>query len=270
VKLLAVLLAALSLALCTPTTGQTPTPAPGQSPASQSAGAHLRFAQIADTHLGILDNFARTRRIIDAINAWPDKIDFVAHTGDITHEKTDSPLAQQARDLLGGLKPPLHCVPGNHDILGPSMCEAYRSTFGPLCGKEQVGQVVCLFFYCEPICHDVAVAGYNPWNWLEDALRDAGDKPVIIFMHTPTIADPLGNLQHVGWPRQATQRFSDLINAHNVKGVIAGHLHADKDYMLGKVPVFVASSVSGILGRHGCFRVYDYADGKLTYRTVYK
>lgn len=238
--------------------------------ASQPAQPHLRFAQVTDTHVGILDNAQRCRKVVEGINSYPRKIDLVVHTGDITHEKTDEPAAGQTVAIFSQLKSEMHYVPGNHDILNAPMLAAFRKTFGEVSSKTEVNGVVCLFFYCEPLCRDVSVRDYNPWTWLETQLKDAGDKPVIIFMHTPTIPDLLGNLAHVGWLKDATQRFSDLVNAHNVKGVVCGHLHTDKDYKLGKVPVFVANSVSGAFGRHTCFRVYDYADGKLTYQTVYK
>ena len=43
----------------------------------------LRFVQVSDTHWGARDGLTSTRRIVEAINALPMRIEFVAHTGDI-------------------------------------------------------------------------------------------------------------------------------------------------------------------------------------------
>jgi UDP-2,3-diacylglucosamine pyrophosphatase LpxH len=72
-----------------------------------------------------------------------------------------------------------------------------------------------------------------------------------------------------GWPPAARERFEQLVNAANVKGVLSGHFHRDELHWLGKVPVFVSAPVADYWGRQGSFRLYEYRDGRLSYRTIY-
>ena len=87
------------------------------------------FGLIADTHvseaeaLTIDANFMalsrdRTAHAVARMNAAGP--DFVVHLGDITHPNPGSFAYEESidsvHDVLGGLRCPLHFVPGNHDI----------------------------------------------------------------------------------------------------------------------------------------------------------
>jgi UDP-2,3-diacylglucosamine pyrophosphatase LpxH len=60
-----------------------------------------------------------------------------------------------------------------------------------------------------------------------------------------------------------------LINSYNVKAVIAGHFHRDELHWLENVPLYVSSPVAGYWGRQATFRIYEYSNGKIGYRTQY-
>ena len=118
---------------------------------AQAANNQFYFAQITDTHVGQMDmdNEKRTRQVIQAINNLPLKIQFVVHTGDITMEKLeDTPTVNDAVALFKLLKPPIHYIPGNHDILRSKhdlTMQAYRNHFGELVTQQTYCGVVCLF-----------------------------------------------------------------------------------------------------------------------------
>ena len=93
--------------------------------------------------------------------------------------------------------------------------------------------------------------------------------PVIICHHRPSIEDFYMNEMHPGWPVHKKGRWEHLINSHNVKAVLAGHFHKDEQHWLGNVPLYIAPPMSNDFGRQATFRIYEYRNGKLSYRTQY-
>ena len=239
----------------------------------ESNDVHFYFVQITDTHVGQSEENERLTSIVQAINRLPMPIAFVIHTGDIVADAITNPATvKTAQTILGGLHAPVHYVPGNHDIRpkdARKTADAFQASFGPLCGKAEYGGVVLLHFYSEPLRRNVSIKGYDPLGWLETALQDAGDRPVVIFTHAPSVDDFYDNRSHPGWHEEARQRWQRLINAHNVKAVIAGHFHRDELHWLSRVPLFVCPPVAGYWHRNATFRVYEYRNGQLSYWTQY-
>lgn len=240
----------------------------------KSSGSHFYFVQITDTHLGDMDNGTRTLKVVQATNALPMKIECVVHTGDVFEEKMlDTKTVQEGSSIMGQLKVPVHYVPGNSDILQGDDLEktasAFRQAFGAVSGKAEYKGVVFLMFYSEPLCNSFTLAGYDPMKWLRQSLDEAKGKPVIIFTHEPPAQGFYGGLMHDTWSAEAEDQFSKLINSYNVKAVIAGHYHRAEQHWLGKVPVYVASSVAGHWGREATYRIYEYDDGRIGFRTQY-
>jgi len=237
--------------------------------------AQVRFVQISDTHFGSPAHAERARKAVKAVNAYPMKIAFVAHTGDIVMDRIlDERVVDESLEIMGGLKTSVHYVPGNHDIVARSqkraeMIEAFRKRYGPLCRRAEYGGVVFLFLYTEPLAGGFTVPGYDPLGWLERELKASGGKPVIVMHHTPSVPDFYGNKLHRGWPDAVRKRWVALLNTHNVKAVIAGHFHRDEHHWLGRVPLYVCSSIAGYWERQGSYRVYEYREGRLSYRTQY-
>ena len=96
--------------------------------------AQFYFVQITDIHFGKDDNNQRARKVIESINGLPVKVEFVAQTGDLIHEKlaVESVVAE-ALEVIGTLKVPVHHVPGNHDVVRrehDALARIYKKTFG--------------------------------------------------------------------------------------------------------------------------------------------
>ena len=236
-------------------------------------GARFYFVQITDSHFGSGDNDARMQQTVDAINALPMKIEFVVHTGDITADNIlNERVVATATSTLARIRVPVHWLPGNHDILaknpGPTL-SVYTNAFGPLCSRFENNGVVFLLLDTEPLRKPIRIEGYDPMSWLSSALKEAGGKPVVICHHTPPVDDFYGNRMHPGWNKDARERWQRLLNSANVKAVLAGHFHRDELHWLGDVPLYVASSVADYWGRQGSFRIYEYDNGRLSYRTQY-
>ena len=244
------------------------------APAADTNHAHFYFVQISDTHLGDRDFFERTRKIVDTINHLPMPIEFTAVTGDFTMERTDDGVTfSNGVNVLKGLTMPFYLLPGNHDILPKKFKETSQVftnfTGGFLTRAERQG-VVFLFMYTEPLAEAFPVEGYEPLRQLEQCLKEAGDKPVVVFHHTPSVEDFYNNQMHPGWPQDVADQWGRLLNAYRVRAAIAGHFHRDEMHMLGNVPLYVAPAVATYWGRTTAFRIYEVADGRIvSYRTQY-
>ncbi len=110
----------------------------------------IRFLHVGDTHLGPNEEFefpncpglkpyVRAQQLVRWINSIPAPIDFVVHTGDVSHNghltTDDGQATRFGAELLGGIRYPLHVLVGNHDNR-----TAMREAFGEPNGVEIVAK----------------------------------------------------------------------------------------------------------------------------------
>jgi 3',5'-cyclic AMP phosphodiesterase CpdA len=249
--------------------------APPQVPAEPDTtnGTHFFFAQVTDTHLGTYRHEEALEPILEMIRTLPIPLACLVHTGDIAADNIDNTNAMaRGLQLLRRVQIPVHYVAGNHDILEQrldSTLNAYTNLCGPLCHTAEYHGVVFIFVYTEPLRTTLKVPNYSPFKWVASELRKAGQKPVIIFQHGPPVEDFHHNQWFPGWPEDLQRRWEALVNSANVKAVIAGHFHRDELHWLGKVPLYVAPPVARFYKRQPSFRIYEYRDGQIGYRTQY-
>jgi predicted MPP superfamily phosphohydrolase len=266
--LLALLIGAAAILVChaSSSSGQTPPPA---------ADVRFYFVQITDTHLGADRNWERTVAAVEAVNALPKPIEFVAHTGDIFDRFVhNASLVEAGMGLFKRLHAPVHFVPGNHDIPrgGEDLTaevKFFRQRVGPLSHTLECHGVLMIFFYVEPLAGNFQVAGYDPLAWLESTLKAAQGRPAIIFIHSPPVRDFFGGRSHAGWPHEYVMRWNDLLSRYNVKAVIAGHFHRNETHHIAGVPLFISAAIADTIGLPGSFRLYKYDNGRVTYTTHY-
>lgn len=247
------------------------------APLARCADEPFHFVQITDLHVGGgTDHVQRVANAIDAINALPDPVAFVLVTGDLVRDDLwqTNAVARITR-LLRRIRAPVHVVPGNHDILADhwtGTTNAYIQAFGPLQTNFTCHGVVFLTL-CDETLRDARLSAAHPdchpLGWLEQQLQVASNQPVIVVNHRPCVEDFHNNEYHAGWPQPVRQTWIELLNRHNVKAEITGHLHRDEMHWLGNVPLYVAAPLAGYYGRQGSFRIYTWQDGHLSYRTVY-
>jgi 3',5'-cyclic AMP phosphodiesterase CpdA len=234
---------------------------------------HFYFVQITDTHFGEGDNLKRTERIIQAINKLPVEVAFVAHTGDITQNRIyDEETIANGLSCLNRLKAPIHFVAGNHDILSYDLeetIEIYQENFGKLFDVVQYNGVACYFLYTGPMPKSDTRSGYPVIDWLEDSLKEFSDKPILIFQHIPPATDFYNNRFHEPYTKTFLNKWRELLSPFPVKAIICGHFHRDELHWFGDIPVFVSAPISGAWKRQSTFRIYEYRDGKVAYRTQY-
>jgi len=242
-------------------------------PGAAAADEVLRFVQITDTHLGDRDHLERTRRLVAEINRLPVDVACVVHTGDIFADGV--PAAPERERLLAvfrDLKVPIHFLPGNHDIPAADPergAAAYRREFGPLVHRAAYRGVAVVFAYTEPLAQGFVVEGYDPEAEIESALAGAGGGPVVFFHHRPATEDLYDGVVHPGWDPARRSRLESILRRHPVKAVVTGHFHRDELQWMGDIPVFTSPPVAGYWGRQASFRLYEFRDGRLGYRTVH-
>ncbi|MCP4581155.1 MAG: hypothetical protein GY839_06020 [candidate division Zixibacteria bacterium] len=234
---------------------------------------HFYFVQMTDTHFETGDNLERTQKAVELINDLPMDIKCVVHTGDITTDNLeDEELLDSGLTILGKLIVPIHHVSGNHDILPEKLeltSKIFKEKFGGLISQAEYSNVLFIFIYTEPLRKSFTVEGYQPLIQLEEYLQKSNGKPVILFHHASSVDDFYSNEFHTRWPREIKEQWERLINGYNVKAVIAGHFHRDEHHWLGDVPLYVSAPISGWWGRQATFRIYEYLNGKIGYRTQY-
>jgi Icc-related predicted phosphoesterase len=238
-----------------------------------SADSAFYFVQITDTHIGVAGHDQVVTQIVEMINALPMPLACVVHTGDLSSDQLDRPsFTSPGLAALRRIKAPLHFVPGNHDIIAKRPIEtlaAWTNAVGPLCSAAEHNGVVFIFVFVEPLVRQIQVPDYDPLARLEQELKAAGNKPVLVFLHTPPMDDFYRNESHAGWSDQTRQKWMKLMKAANVKAVIAGHFHRDELQWIGDLPVYVAPPAARFYGRQPSFRIYEYSNGRLSYRTCY-
>jgi hypothetical protein len=231
------------------------------------------FVQITDTHFGDGDHLERTRRLVERINRLPYEIACVVHTGDIFAGNITNPDVREAGlGVLRQLKPPLHLLPGNHDILQKDVAAtaaAYTRHIGALMHRAEYHGAVFIFAYTEPLAMGFAVPDYDPLRALDAALAVSNGKPVLLFHHRPAVDDYYEFAGSPAWDAAARAALEGRLAGYDVKAVITGHFHRDELHWVGGRPVFAAPPVAGYWGRQASFRLYDYRDGRLSYRTIY-
>jgi len=242
-------------------------------------GQHFYFVQITDTHFETGDNIARSHKAIELINTLPMDIKCVVHTGDITtadklEEQENRAYIDTALAIMGNINVPVHYVAGNHDIF-PEKLETttriFKENFGELISQVEYENVVFIFVFTEPLRKSFTVDGYDPLVELEGYLKKAkaDGKPVIVFHHAPSVKDFYNNEYHSSWDKAVFEKWIKLLNDYEVKGVITGHYHRDEFHWLENVPLYVSPPISGWWGRQAAFRIYEFRDGKIGYRTQY-
>lgn len=165
--------------------------------------------------------------------------DLIIHTGDVIFEDPDSEVDYEfAAFQMRRLTTPWRMVPGNHDIgdsepdpyqglITAERLERYRSHFGSDRWSVTIGGWQMLGLNSQLFDNHLAEEEEEQWEWLDQHLHEAGDRPVGLFMHKPpsinTLSEDLYVNKSVGL--QSRSRLLKLVEAGNIKLIGSGHLH---------------------------------------------
>ncbi len=204
-----------------------------------STTQRFRIIQVSDTHLSrkrayFMDNWEVF--VAEIAEAPPD---LVVSSGDLSFDGAgdgdDLVFSKLEHDRLAAA---WVSIPGNHDIgelplavrldqpIDNARIARWRQHIGPQWWCRDVGQ-------WRIIGIDTALLGserreaLDQWAFLEGALRDRGNRPVLLFQHMPpylTEADD-PKFTTLAVPHEVRWRLLDLCVAGGVKVIACGHVH---------------------------------------------
>lgn len=201
--------------------------------------AGYRIIQVSDTHLSathayFLDNF---RALVDEVEARSP--DLVVHSGDVSFNgPVVDPDLTFARTEMARFATPWRIIPGNHDIgeaprhsrldqpLTDARIASWRGHFGDnwwledRAGWRIIGLDTSLFGSERP-------EERHQRNFLQDALAERRDRPVLVFMHMPPFVDDPDDAAPTtsAIPFETREAFLATCRTGGVRAIACGHLH---------------------------------------------
>jgi 3',5'-cyclic-AMP phosphodiesterase len=226
----------------------------------------VRVVQITDTHIpadpadqtviemvggiDLLDPVDTLSHILDDIAALDRRPDLVVATGDLG-DRGHRASYLRLNAMLNDLGIPALCIPGNHDL--PD--ELDRSLPG---GCVEIAHVheTGGWTFC------FARTGNTEWGELGagqvaslDAALDRRDsEPVFLWMHHPPAPLTQGYLSESPF---LADDVSPLLSRHDVRGIAAGHVHAQFEIQHEGIPLFTTPSTHIAAPGPG-YRIFDF------------
>ena len=223
---------------------------------SRADATSFRFVLLSDTHVGATTGEEDLRAAVRDINALTN-VEFVILSGDVTEYGSRAYL-QLAREILGGLKLPLHVVPGNHDT---KWSESGATDFSRIFGGERFNFEFGGFRFLGLHEGPVMKMGDGFWSpqdvrWLAESLQKLPDpqQPVIFVTHYP-LDDGIANWFEV----------LDLLKRYNTQFVLCGHGHANHKYLFEGVPGVMGRSNLRATRTTGGFTIVEIKDGGISF-----
>jgi 3',5'-cyclic AMP phosphodiesterase CpdA len=224
----------------------------GEANAQTAAAAGFTFMQISDSHIGFKrpenpDAIGTLSDAIGKIRAMPIKPSFMIHTGDITHLSTPDQF-DDAEQIIGGARVPVHYVPGEHDIVDEDAGKAYLERYGK--GTKGAGwysfdqggvHFIGLVNVVDLKSGGLGNLGAEQLEWLEDDVRGkSASTPIVVFAHIPLwIVYP-----EWGWGTDDGAKALSYLKRFGSVTVLNGHIHQLMQKVEGNVTFHTARSTA--------------------------
>ena len=195
----------------------------------------MLIAHISDSHIAVpaaegSDRMRDLGRSVDYINGLDPQPDLVVHTGDITHNGTPAEYSESLT-VLDQIRASLCVIPGNRDDRS-ALRAAFANRLPESCHGEFIQYSIVNDGWCVIMLDSISTQS-NKGRLCETRLAhfsamldDAGDMPVIVFMHHPPFDVSVSTypVQFEDW--SDVDAFSGIISRHrNVRHVYCGHTH---------------------------------------------
>lgn len=193
----------------------------------------MKLIHITDLHLVEpgrslyqLDPYERLALCIDDVLAHHTDAAMCVITGDLAHKGELAAYGGLATQL-GRLPMPVHAIPGNHDRREPMRQALPRVPddghgFMQWVDRRAEGD----FIFLDTLDEGVNGGRYCDARaaWLASRLREAGDRPVYLFMHHPPFAVGIPSLDVMSLAEP--ERFAALLRGRrNIRHLFYGHVH---------------------------------------------
>ncbi|KAK8741670.1 hypothetical protein OTU49_002331 [Cherax quadricarinatus] len=234
------------------------------------------FIQAADTQFGMQEKYmeqkevygwdqeiAWSKQMVKDINAMYPAPKFLVVCGDLLdawpHTEPEIRLQQEVdfKKVFAGLKIPLVCVCGNHDIGNtptPDTVGSYRSSFGDdffsfWCGGVFFIVVNTQYYEDSSQCEDLAA---EQEAWLDQQLEVVRrEKPqhAIVFQHIPFfLTSPEEEKEYFNMAPALRQTMLDRFYDAGVRYIFCGHYHRNAGGFYKDMEEVVTSAVGAQLG----------------------
>ena len=223
-----------------------------------SRGLNVRQVEPFDAFAPETERF---QKAVDAANQT--RPAFVAVCGDMVNDPAEAAQIAELNRISGGLSPdiPLYRVSGNHDASEddhitptPESLARYRELFGDDTYSFVTGGVKFVVINSTVLHSPGEVrAEYNRQiDWIEAELVSARDGPVervIVLSHHPLFLEHADEPdQYFNVPRDNRRPVIELLQAHRVDAVFAGHMHQNNYARDGGMLMIASGSVGYPLG----------------------
>jgi predicted phosphodiesterase len=208
--------------------------------AASRHGEDFFFVQMSDTHWGfnnaaINPDFAGTLpKAIAAVNALPQKPDFVIFTGDLTHTTDDEKERRRRltgfRDLSRGLKVEnIRYLPGEHDA-SLDHGAAYREILGP--SRYSFDHKGVHFIALDNVSDPAAHLGDEQLGWLAaDLKKQKHTTRIVVITHRP-LFDLAPDWD---WATPDGSKAVELLMPYQNVTVLYGHIHQENHHQTGHI-----------------------------------
>ena len=210
----------------------------------------MLIAHISDSHIELpaaedSDRSGDLLRSVEHINTLDPQPDLVVHTGDVTHYGRPEEYAESVR-MLDGLRAPFCVIPGNRDDR-VELRKAFESRLPDNCHSEFVQYAIVNEGLCAIMLDSVSTQSNKArlcetrLSHFSALLAEAGDRPVVVFMHHPPfeVTESAYPVQFEDWSE--VDALAEIVSRHrNVLNVYCGHSHRAA---IGKIAGIGASTI---------------------------
>ncbi len=248
-------------------------PSANDAPAPKPDAPDFTIGFLSDPHInGELDAPTGTAKAVEHMLAQPQAPEAVITGGDLVFDvlETDREAADAQFDLLdtalAPIQVPIHHTIGNHDCYGVYESSGI-SPDDPMYGKELFRQRLGLestyrsfdhegwhFVILDTIGleerHYIGHVDAEQLAWLADDLA-ANNKPTVVVGHIPLFTNYVewnaGTTQGIpaGYAVTNSHEVAKVLLQHNVKLVLAGHLHVVETFKFKGIEFANVGAVSG-------------------------
>jgi len=211
----------------------------------------LHFVQISDSHMGFNkpanpDVVATLKAAVDKINALPHPLEFILHTGDISHLSNPEEF-DNVDQILKSTGKQIFFVPGEHDVLNDDGA-TYRQRYA----KNAKGQgwysfdskgvhFIGLVNVMNLKAGGLGTLGDEQIEWLEDDVKHLkSSTPIVVFAHIPLWTV----YPQWGWGTDDSARALSYLKRFGSVSVLNGHIHQTMQKVEGNVTFHTAYSTA--------------------------
>lgn len=222
-----------------------------QAPPVAAISAPFAFVQLCDPQFGMggyEHDTAAFERAVTLINSLDS--DFTVICGDLVNQVDERSIADFLR-LRVGLRQPVYCAPGNHDVGIPptaASLRAYRERIGPdFLAFEHRGLTVAIVNTCLWAKADAGGEAARQDAWFRETLsgaRQKGSPVVVVGHHPPFVKAPDEADAYFNLPLAKRQEVLELLSAGGVVAVLAGHTHTNAVLEFKGIPLVMGETTS--------------------------